>query len=132
MMMKLEMKRIKIYDVPLRPNQLFRKRKKEFRWRDRHGNFHKPSEMNTRHLYFTLRMIWNHVAPPKLKIHPYQKYRFSIFYTQEYMIDAIKHLSLELKKRGKTIKYINYKLLLKENEPKKIQKTHKKRIRETV
>lgn len=70
-----------------------------FQWRDRQGNFHNPSDMETKHLFFTLRMIWNHCAPEEMKIYPFQKYAFSGFYSIDYMKEAVKILSLELSKR---------------------------------
>lgn len=70
-----------------------------FKWRDRTGNFHKVSEMETRHLYYTLRMIWNHTMPEEVKLKPYNAYDFSPFYTAEYMTEAIHHIGTELFKR---------------------------------
>lgn len=69
----------------------------DFAWRDRFGNFTKPKNMQTRHLFYTLRMIWNHSMV--LKFEPYNKYDFSPFYTNEYMATAIKHIVAELKTR---------------------------------
>ena len=71
----------------------------QFMWRDRNGKFHAPGQMETRHLFYTLRMIWNHSAPKELQIAPFKKYSFSPFYTPEYIIRAVKELSKELGKR---------------------------------
>lgn len=70
-----------------------------FMWKDRRNNFYLPSEMKTRHVFFTLRMIWNHSAPPHMRFMPYQRYDFSPFYTSDYMSTAVKVLSAELKTR---------------------------------
>ena len=71
-----------------------------FMWRDRHRNYHHPTQMETHHLFYTLRMIWNHSAPSRMKIRPYRKYRFSFFYSNEYMLQAVKHLLKELNSRS--------------------------------
>ena len=70
-----------------------------FKWRDRKGNFHAPRDMETHHLFFTLRMIWNHSAPEELKILPYKKYAFSSFYTPQYVREAVRYLCRELSLR---------------------------------
>lgn len=77
-----------------------------FQWRDRYGVFHDPKQMKTRHIFYTLRMIWNHCAPDNLKLRPYQKYNFNSFYTTEYMIRAVKSLIEELKTRDNIEIYI--------------------------
>ena len=65
-----------------------------FRWRDRHGNFRHPADMETHHLFFTIRMIWNHNMPTKLE--PYIKYYFNGFYTDAYMKKALRVMLPEL------------------------------------
>ena len=70
-----------------------------FRWRDRHGNWFNPREMETRHVFYTLRMIWNHSAPEHLKLKPYNRYRFGKPYTTEYMRLAVRALLAELRTR---------------------------------
>lgn len=78
-----------------------------FQWRDSHGRFHSPIEMETRHLFFTLKMIWNHSAPEHMKLKPYKKYSFGPGYTAEYMLKAIKALSAELKTRDNIELYLH-------------------------
>ena len=70
-----------------------------FQWKDREDNFHLIDEMATRHLFFTLRMIWNHSMPEDARSVGYHKYRFGSFYTDEYMKDAIKAICRELGQR---------------------------------
>ena len=70
--------------------------KHQFRWRSQAGQFHLPSQMETRHLWFTLRMIWNHSAPAHARFTPYKRYKFGPFYTVEYMRDAVSCLLDEL------------------------------------
>ena len=73
--------------------------KSHFKWRTRNNEFILPEEMETRHLFFTIRMIWNHSAPANLKLNPYHKYRFNSFYTSSYMKEAVENMIKELKKR---------------------------------
>jgi len=71
-----------------------------WRWKDRHDNMHAPRDMETRHLFYTFRMIWNHCAPPKARVgRNIQFYRFSPFYTADYMKQAVQHVWRELKTR---------------------------------
>jgi hypothetical protein len=71
-----------------------------FKWRDHNGEFHNPKDMHTRHVYYTLRMIWNHSAPAEYTIKPFIKYNFSSFYTTEYVIAAVNVLLKELSRRN--------------------------------
>lgn len=70
-----------------------------FRWKDRENNFYYIHEMITRHLFYTVRMVWNHSAPEHMKLTPYHKYKFSKFYSQRYMRTAVQCMIGELKKR---------------------------------
>lgn len=71
----------------------------QFRWRDREGRFHRVEEMETRHLFYVLRMIWNHCAPSDGKLLPYKKYLFTPFYTAVYMRQAVIEIYRELSGR---------------------------------
>lgn len=64
-------------------------------WRDHSGRFLEPAAMETRHLFYTLRMIWNHTLPESVRLHPYRRYRFSPFYTIEYLQQAIYYIGQE-------------------------------------
>jgi hypothetical protein len=66
-----------------------------FKWRDGSGQMHAPGGMETRHLFYTLRMIWNNTMPATARL-PGNLYRFPPHYTTAYMRDAIKALSQEL------------------------------------
>lgn len=70
-----------------------------FRWRDRTGEFHNPKDMHTRHLFFTLRMIWNNTLPESARLPNANLYTFGKFYTKIYLVTAIKELTKELVKR---------------------------------
>ena len=52
--------------------------------------------MKTHHLFYTLRMIWNHSAPAHLKLKPFKQYMFNQFYTSAYMGKAVKNIVPEL------------------------------------
>ena len=79
--------------------------KTEFKWRTKNGKFITPSEMTTSHLFFTLRMIWNHTMPEDAKLRPYTHYSFGVRYPREYMIDAIRALTIELAARNDIDKF---------------------------
>lgn len=69
-------------------------------WRDKFGNLHDPKEMETRHLFYTVRMIWNHSVPPHMIVGQNVKlYRFSSFYTTPYMRQSVLQCGAELMTR---------------------------------
>lgn len=76
------------------PNKAFK-----FEWKDRDNNFYYVENMTTSHLFFTLRMIWNHTMPEEAKLRPYIKYRFGSYYKEKYMLDAVINIFHELEKR---------------------------------
>lgn len=76
-----------------------------FQWRDQKGIFHSIDRMETRHIFFVLRMIWNHSAPNNMKIFPYKQYRFGDFYSKEYIKKAIKAMLPELASRSDLTSY---------------------------
>lgn len=67
-----------------------------YRWRDRQGNFFLPSEMETRHLFFTLRMIWNNHFPSHMHVGEVTLYRFPRRYTRQYFEATVYYLGREL------------------------------------
>lgn len=69
-----------------------------YQWRDRSGNFHHPGEMETRHIYYTVCMIWNHTMPVKTRP-DYRRYEFSWYYTNDYMKLSVIMLVKELFRR---------------------------------
>lgn len=71
-----------------------------FKWCDRTGVVHEPKAMATRHLFYTLRMIWNHTMPaPAHTPGGFTLYAFGPHYTVPYLKEAIKHLAGELATR---------------------------------
>lgn len=70
-----------------------------FLWRTRRGEFISPKNMQTSHLFFTVRMIWNHTVPEELKLRPYNEYTFDANYSKEYMAKAAECMLKELATR---------------------------------
>jgi len=70
-----------------------------WRWRDREGGFWSPHDMETRHLFYTLRMIWNNFMPAHMQVGRANLYTFSAHYTRHYLGEAILHLGSELNRR---------------------------------
>jgi len=71
-----------------------------FAWRDSRGVFHAIDQMETRHLFYTLRMIWNHSVPEYAETRsPHQRYRFGRWYTPERMGEAVRWMMPELRER---------------------------------
>lgn len=71
-------------------------------WRDRNGVMWLPSTMNNHHLVSTIRMIWNHAMPPSLhwvRLEPFKRYKFSDFYSHDYMRACFFSLMVEAEKR---------------------------------
>lgn len=56
--------------------------------------------METRHLFFTVRMIWNHRMPAVARSANYIQYTFQPVYTSVYLAQAIRMMIPELMKRG--------------------------------
>ena len=83
-----------------------------FKWKDQRNNCHAPTDMETRHIFFTLRMIWNHAVPKDMQIKPFKRYRFTSFYTNEYIVKAIRALTAELFKRDDLTPYFKKNLAI--------------------
>lgn len=83
-------------------NKLIRKTElqRHFQWKDRTGKLWTPASMTTRHLFYTIRMVWNHTMPVQARSPTYIRYIFKEFYTPEYMAKAIQALAAELLKRN--------------------------------
>lgn len=73
---------------------------RKFRWRTQKDEWLLPSEMETRHLFYTLRMIFNHSVPDNLALKPYKPYWFDpVIYNKKYITEAIRNLAYELATR---------------------------------
>lgn len=80
----------------------------QYRWRDRFGELHLPEDMETRHLFHVLRMIWDHSMPKKWQTTYLNRYRFPAYYTVEYMATSIKMIFLELINRNDLTAEMHY------------------------
>lgn len=70
-----------------------------WQWRDKDGQFHYPANMPTRHLFYTLRMIWNNFMPSEARVGSVNLYEFGRFYSRAYLADSIYRIAEELAKR---------------------------------
>lgn len=71
----------------------------DYKWRTRTNEFIKPKEMDSKHLFYTWLMIYNHTVQPSLRIWNTHRYKFNVFYTNEYMQESFEQLYIELKMR---------------------------------
>jgi hypothetical protein len=88
----------------------------KYRWLDADGNPHLLANMETSHLYYTLRMVWNHIVPIDVSISPRKEYDFSLnkSYTISYFKLSAKEILCEINQRNnlsnnfrENIRYIN-------------------------
>jgi hypothetical protein len=72
-----------------------------WRWRTGEGHFLQPKEMETRHLFMILKMIWNNTMPAYVRVGHVKLYDFTptYFYTRQYMKQAIYNIAWELGQR---------------------------------
>lgn len=75
-----------------------------FLWKDRRHQHHRVDTMETRHLFMTLVLIWNHRMPAEAIIWAsgtwrHHQYNLGPFYTQDYLKQAIGALAKELSTR---------------------------------
>ena len=71
-----------------------------WKWRERTGAMVSPADMETRHLFFTLRMIWNNRMPAHMRVgRNVRLYHFGPHYTQRYLAEAIIAIGSELRSR---------------------------------
>lgn len=81
--------------------ELFKYPSRTFRWRDRKGNFHIPAQMETRHLFMTLVLIWNHTMSDECGIDysgtwKHHRYNLGPHYDMDYLCIAICSIANEL------------------------------------
>lgn len=70
-----------------------------FIWRASGGGNISPTDMETSHLFYTLRMIWNNKMPESMHVGRVKQYYFPEFYTDNYFKIAIISIASELCKR---------------------------------
>ena len=61
-----------------------------YMWCDRHGELHSVEEMETRHLFHIVRMIWDHSVPKEHQTDFKKRYTFSEFYSKEYLALSVR------------------------------------------
>lgn len=72
----------------------------QWKWKTQRNQFLSPKEMETTHLFYTIKMIWNHFMPTEFQIIPFKRYSyFSKFYTPSYLEEAISNIGKELLSR---------------------------------
>jgi hypothetical protein len=70
-----------------------------FVWHTHKGKSYKPSKMATPHLFYALRMVWNHSVPPIWKVGDGPDYSDVPHWNKEYRRLAIQELAKELVSR---------------------------------
>lgn len=71
-----------------------------WRWRDRNGRWFFPSDMETRHVFHTIKMIWNNFMPDHMAFSDARFYHFGPTYSLGYLKMALVNLWAELEKRN--------------------------------
>jgi len=69
-----------------------------FRWKAQSEGKLRVKDMETKHLFFSLRMIWNHSAPDRERVPPYRPWQLSSA-ASDYWKTALKELHFELMSR---------------------------------
>lgn len=70
-----------------------------WQWRAREGDL-VPAAMETRHLFYTLRMIWNHTMPAHMTVGGnVKRWRFGDRHPMDYMGEAVVQVGAELFRR---------------------------------
>ncbi len=69
-------------------------------WKTLNDKFIPISQMDTHHLFYTVRMIWNHVVPKKFKLYSMYEYTFSSWYTKERLQQALCNMLFTLAQRS--------------------------------
>lgn len=75
--------------------------KAPWRWRQGDGQYVLPSDMDTDHVFQTLKMLWNNYMPFGTEVGNVRLYNFypTEVYTEEYMKQAVYELAWELYRR---------------------------------
>lgn len=75
----------------------------EFTWVTHKGQMYEVSEMATPHLFYSLRMLFNHVVPPVFRVlgagETMKRYDDVKYWSPDYQHDALEALSHELESR---------------------------------
>lgn len=71
---------------------------KTFRWITHDGRELKPSDMETTHCFYSLRMVWNNLVPESLRVGKFKGWDLR-HRSPYYWITSVRQLSLELRSR---------------------------------
>lgn len=71
--------------------------RKPYVWKTHDGEFLTVTEMRTLHLFYTVRMLFNHTAPPALRIPGTKKWKLN--HTMVQRVDAVRAMMPELARR---------------------------------
>ena len=88
---------------------------KDFIWVDQTGISHTLESMTTHHVFYTIKMIWNHVVPPELQLKPFKQYNLGPQFTNKFCRRAVDALLAELKTRDDFWLYLNQINQIQEN-----------------
>lgn len=80
----------------------------EYKWRDSRGQFHKIDDMETRHLFHVVRMVWDHSMPHEFQTNFLNRYRFPEFYHESYMALTVRLMLPVLFNRRDLEPYMQY------------------------
>jgi len=70
-----------------------------FQWKPRAEPEIAVKDMVDRHLFYTVRMIWNNFMPDEARVGEVRLYHFGPRYTSEYLADALRAMVPELERR---------------------------------
>lgn len=68
-------------------------------WKTQRNLLLRVDEMATSHLFNTVVMIWNHIAPAEARTHNYRQYVLGPKYTAAYMKSAVSAMMIEINTR---------------------------------
>lgn len=71
----------------------------DYVWRDAYQNSYLLCDMETDHLFYTLKMAWNQMVEEKYHIQPFKEYDFLGMYSNEYFKEGIYAIIKELRNR---------------------------------
>ena len=72
-----------------------------YQWRDRNGRLYSPGDMETKHVFHTIKMIWNNYMPRHMAFWDARFYHFDVeIYSKPYLAAALVNLWPELMKRS--------------------------------
>lgn len=80
----------------------------EYKWRDKKGEFHRIDDMETRHIFHVVRMVWDHSMPPGHQTSFPNRYRFPEFYSEPYMALTVRLMLPVLFHRRDLQPYMEY------------------------